>query len=147
MLRIINQKRKVTRWNRFTDLVTEVRVVAAPVDHSRTYVAEAVKIPKGAALVNSTRDRIAYKRDLVLLRDKQLCGYCGGRATAVDHIVPKSRGGSNSWLNTIACCVRCNNEKADKLLLEYHRKLRFAPTHCYRETLTYIVFRNKIQLV
>jgi len=147
MLRIINQTRTVTRWNSFTDLVTEVRVVAAPVDHSRSYVAEAVKIPKGAALVKSTRDQIAYKRNLVLLRDKQKCGYCGGRATTVDHIIPKAYGGKSNWLNTIACCVRCNNEKADKLLMDYHRKLRFAPTYCYRETLTYIVFRNKIQLV
>lgn len=49
----------------------------------------------------------------VLRRDGWRCGYCSGRADTVDHIVPSSRGGTNSWLNTVACCHGCNCRKSN----------------------------------
>lgn len=53
-----------------------------------------------------------YTRDGVLRRDRHRCAYCGARGTTVDHILPTSRGGEDSWLNTVACCGRCNSRKA-----------------------------------
>ena len=52
-----------------------------------------------------------WSRALLMKRDKGLCGYCGGRAETIDHIVPRSRGGETSWLNTVAACRRCNSRK------------------------------------
>jgi 5-methylcytosine-specific restriction endonuclease McrA len=49
----------------------------------------------------------------VLRRDKNTCGYCGDFATTVDHVLPRSRGGPNSWANLIAACLTCNQLKAD----------------------------------
>jgi len=60
----------------------------------------------------------AVTRAGVLRRDSRRCVYCQGRGETVDHVVPKSRGGTDSWENCVACCVRCNTRKADRLLEE-----------------------------
>lgn len=63
----------------------------------------------------------------VLKRDGHHCGYCGKTASTVDHIVPRSRGGANSWKNTTACCYSCNQRKADRLPAEAGMVLRIRP--------------------
>jgi 5-methylcytosine-specific restriction endonuclease McrA len=32
----------------------------------------------------------------------------------LDHIIPRSRGGRNTWGNTACACFRCNQRKADR---------------------------------
>ncbi|THI97926.1 HNH endonuclease [Nocardioides sp.] len=68
-----------------------------------------------------------YTRRSVLLRDRHRCAYCDGRATTVDHIVPQSRGGSWSWLNTVAACERCNSRKGNRTPSEAGMHLRLRP--------------------
>jgi 5-methylcytosine-specific restriction endonuclease McrA len=73
-----------------------------------------------------------WSRRGVLVRDGHTCGYCGGYADTVDHIVPISRGGERtSWLNTVACCGgtrrSCNARKGDRLPREAGLKLRHTP--------------------
>lgn len=63
----------------------------------------------------------------VIKRDGGKCGYCLKPATTVDHIVPQSRGGASSWLNTVAACAKCNCKKADRTPREAHLTLRFEP--------------------
>ncbi|MEY4312977.1 MAG: hypothetical protein RLZZ319_486 [Actinomycetota bacterium] len=63
----------------------------------------------------------------VLRRDNHRCAYCGKNANTIDHVQPKSRGGADSWENLVACCVRCNNEKADKTLREIGWHLAHPP--------------------
>jgi 5-methylcytosine-specific restriction endonuclease McrA len=60
------------------------------------------------------RQRAAWSRRGVLVRDRHRCAYCGRRATTVDHLVPKSRGGTDTWLNTVAACSEDNQRKADR---------------------------------
>lgn len=60
----------------------------------------------------------AVTRSGVLRRDGRRCVYCQARGETVDHVVPRSRGGTDSWENCVACCVRCNTRKADRLLDE-----------------------------
>ena len=47
----------------------------------------------------------------VLRRDNFVCAYCGGEATAVDHIVAAVRGGDDSLENLTAVCKPCNSRK------------------------------------
>ena len=61
-------------------------------------------------------------------RDNHLCAYCGDNATTVDHIMPKSRGGGNTWDNLIAACFPCNNYKDNRTPLESGMELMFMPT-------------------
>lgn len=63
----------------------------------------------------------------VLRRDRNECAYCGRHATTVDHLVPQSRGGPNSWRNTVAACSPCNLRKADRTPNEAGMVLRFTP--------------------
>jgi 5-methylcytosine-specific restriction endonuclease McrA len=55
----------------------------------------------------------AYRkaRQAVLKRDGYRCRYCGAPATTVDHVVPRSRGGSDDPTNLVAACARCNRAK------------------------------------
>lgn len=50
----------------------------------------------------------------ILHRDGFCCMYCGAAASTIDHVLPKSRGGENTWLNLVAACVECNGDKADR---------------------------------
>jgi hypothetical protein len=55
-----------------------------------------------------------FSKPGVLARDKRTCAFCGGYATTVDHLRPKSLGGANSWLNCVAACKTCNGRKANR---------------------------------
>ena len=71
--------------------------------------------------------RMPVTRRGVLRRDDHRCGYCGKAASTIDHVLPRSRGGADSWENLVACCLRCNNIKSDRTPQEMGWELRFAP--------------------
>jgi hypothetical protein len=60
------------------------------------------------------------KRFEVFKRDLFTCQYCGAKppnvVLEVDHILPVSKGGSNSISNLSTSCFNCNRGKRDKLL-------------------------------
>jgi 5-methylcytosine-specific restriction endonuclease McrA len=73
----------------------------------------------------------ALSRKNILLRDRNTCQYCGvvlssGELT-LDHVVPRSRGGSSTWENLVACCHPCNRRKGNHLLNETDMKLQKEP--------------------
>lgn len=78
-----------------------------------------VRVPSGRAVPVSRRG--------VLRRDSQRCAYCGGSASTIDHVLPRSRGGADSWENLVACCLRCNNIKGDRTPVEMGWALRTVP--------------------
>lgn len=48
------------------------------------------------------------------------CAYCGGDGRlTIDHVVPLSRGGSDSIDNLVPACGSCNSSKHDRTLLEF----------------------------
>ncbi|MCY4163673.1 MAG: HNH endonuclease [bacterium] len=63
----------------------------------------------------------------VFARDEYRCQYCGCYADSIDHVQPKSRGGTHSWENVVAACRRCNIAKRDRLLSETHMRLLRPP--------------------
>ena len=73
----------------------------------------------------------AFGKGKLIKRDRHTCAYCGAvqdhRALTVDHIVPASRGGLLSWMNTVAACRACNSFKADRTPDEARMPLLFAP--------------------
>jgi 5-methylcytosine-specific restriction endonuclease McrA len=62
--------------------------------------------------------QVPLSRRAVFTRDGQTCVYCGSSATSIDHVVPRSRGGTHTWDNVVAACRRCNHTKADRSLAE-----------------------------
>ena len=78
-----------------------------------------VRVPGGRTIPVTRRG--------VLRRDAHRCGYCGRSASTIDHILPRSRGGADSWENLVACCLKCNNLKSDRTPQEMGWELRLTP--------------------
>lgn len=73
------------------------------------------------------RRRAPLNRRGVFARDGHRCQYCGATADSIDHVVPKSRGGSHAWDNVVAACRPCNVRKRDRLLSETTMRLPRSP--------------------
>lgn len=74
------------------------------------------------------RARVALNRRAVFLRDSHRCQYCGAGAENIDHVIPRSRGGTHTWDNVVASCRPCNARKEDRLLHETHMRLLRVPS-------------------
>ena len=54
-------------------------------------------------------------RRAVFARDRYRCQYCGSdKHLTVDHVIPRSKGGTSSWENIVASCAPCNRRKGDR---------------------------------
>lgn len=78
--------------------------------------------------------KIILTRRNILKRDGHKCAYCGrgDLPLTIDHVIPKSKGGDDSWENLVAACLPCNNKKGDRTPEEAGMKLRikpYAPNH------------------
>ena len=58
--------------------------------------------------------RTALSRRAVFARDDYRCQYCGSAADSIDHVMPRSRGGSDHPSNLVASCGHCNRSKRDR---------------------------------
>jgi len=79
------------------------------------------KLPSVIVLKNLVKYRIKNlhcTRENILNRDKHTCQYCGsqprGNELTLDHIIPKSRGGKNTWENLVSACKKCNQKKGSR---------------------------------
>lgn len=51
----------------------------------------------------------------IMRRDNHTCQYCGSRKQlTLDHVIPRSKGGTNTWDNVVAACSPCNARKGDR---------------------------------
>ncbi|MCG6914674.1 HNH endonuclease [bacterium BMS3Abin03] len=78
--------------------------------------------------------RVVLTRKNILRRDSYRCGYCGrgDLRLTIDHIIPKARGGTDSWDNLISACTVCNNKKGDRTPEEANMMMLtkpFKPSH------------------
>ena len=76
---------------------------------------------------NKRRRRALFSLRGVIARDGHVCAYCSGKATTVDHVWPKDKGGKSTWENCVAACSKCNSEKSNKTLDEMGWYLPFTP--------------------
>lgn len=58
---------------------------------------------------------IQLTKQNILRRDLRTCQYCGRTEShmTVDHVIPRSQGGQDSWENLVCACSSCNNRKGD----------------------------------
>jgi len=65
---------------------------------------------------------VACNRMNIIWRDNNQCQYCANYfpndKLTMDHVVPKSRGGDNSWENLVAACKKCNQKKGSRTIKE-----------------------------
>ncbi|MFH1049403.1 MAG: HNH endonuclease [bacterium] len=69
--------------------------------------------------------KIELSRRNIHYRDSSCCQYCGTKTKelTIDHVIPKSKGGEDSWENLVSACKKCNNKKADRTPEEAGLKL------------------------
>jgi len=84
--------------------------------------------------INLPYKKVVLTRKNVLRRDAYKCAYCGRSdlPLTIDHIVPKARGGGDSWENLVCACTSCNNRKGDRTPEEANLNLMnkpFKPSH------------------
>jgi 5-methylcytosine-specific restriction endonuclease McrA len=61
------------------------------------------------------RQTVIFSRANIFKRDGYECVYCGSKKhLTLDHVLPKSRGGTNEWTNLVTCCSKCNRQKDNK---------------------------------
>jgi 5-methylcytosine-specific restriction endonuclease McrA len=81
------------------------------------------------------RFRRQVTNTFLFARDEYSCQYCGKHRSQLkgrqfltrDHILPLSRGGTNSWDNVVTSCSPCNNRKGNRLPNEAGLKLSRDP--------------------
>jgi 5-methylcytosine-specific restriction endonuclease McrA len=68
-------------------------------------------------------------RRAIFARDRWTCQYCGSeRGTlTVDHVIPRSKGGTSAWDNIVTCCAPCNRRKGDREPGQANMPLRRKP--------------------
>ena len=72
--------------------------------------------------------RLNLSKQNVYRRDGFRCVYCGSGANlTLDHVLPRSRGGDNSWENLVTCCRKCNAKKDDLTPEEARMRMRHKP--------------------
>jgi hypothetical protein len=87
---------------------------------------------KGPDFMVRNYDRApSLTKDKLILRDRNICAYCGGvfkdHQLEMEHIHPESRNGPTSWMNLVAACRHCNSKKADKTPEEAGMQLLYTP--------------------
>jgi 5-methylcytosine-specific restriction endonuclease McrA len=94
----------------------------------------AFKIPEIILLTKYEKlpqPRVHFSRRTLYKRDNYTCQYCGCRPgteeLTVEHIHPKSLGGTTTWENCVLACVECNKRKANKTLKQSGMKLLSVP--------------------
>lgn len=98
---------------------------------------QVVMVPPHIRLTITGTERIwkvpPVNRREVLKRDHHACQYCGStKHLTLDHVLPKSRGGSHSWDNVVTACMSCNSRKGDRTPMEAGMSLKSklkAPIH------------------
>ncbi len=63
-------------------------------------------------------------------RDGNQCQYCGVTSSeklSIDHVIPRSRGGLDSWENVTTACLSCNIEKGNRTPKEAGMPLKRVP--------------------
>lgn len=94
-------------------------VIEQGIEDRRIHMEEPV-IVQLLANVRVPRMVLRPTRANIILRDEELCQYCGKhfRELTLDHVIPRSRGGQSTWENLVASCKACNGRKGNHMLKE-----------------------------
>ena len=74
---------------------------------------------------------VRLTRQNAFIRDNFQCQYClktlPKKDLTIDHIIPLSKGGGNTWENVTTACHPCNNSKGSKSLAEFKKSPKNKP--------------------
>ena len=116
----------ITNWKRAIVLLLKekAQVLSSRVIRLFNYI----RIPFAKIVAQTPSRAMIYKRD------NNKCQYCGAtRSLTIDHVIPRSKGGEDSWDNLVVACASCNVKKGDKLLEQTNMKLARKPFTPYNK--------------
>lgn len=103
-------------------------------DDAIAIVGGALRAPRVIHLLHydrTPRVTVRLTRRNVMFRDAHQCQYCGKRPPLrdlnIDHVLPRSRGGDDSWENLVTACRPCNLRKGWKTPEEADMRLARRP--------------------
>lgn len=76
--------------------------------------------------INMKFQKVPLSRENIFKRDEYCCVYCGNHQKnllTLDHVIPQSKGGPNTWSNLVTACKSCNSEKSDLSLEEWGKTI------------------------
>jgi len=122
------QPLQIITWRKaFVKMFSEANPVSV-VDYYDDFVVRSMdKVHRVPSVLVIRNKYVRYKREVsdlanyrkyIYVRDSYNCQYCDKSfkdiELTVDHVVPKSKGGPNTWTNLVTCCKPCNSKKGDK---------------------------------
>jgi len=97
------------------------RITTAPIIAIRGKAFASTRAHKAPSLTNES----------LFDRDMHICAYCTHKFKFVDlsrdHVIPRSRGGRDTWTNVVTSCLSCNHRKDNHMLDEVGMKLAYVP--------------------
>ena len=124
-------------WQRAVNLQWQDRAVLVTEDAKR--ILRSPSFEMGMPRVIKLRNHISRKLRLkvpmtrrnIAIRDNSTCQYCGmvleTAEYTIDHVLPRTRGGTSVWTNLALACVQCNKRKSDRTPHEAGLALRQKP--------------------
>ena len=110
----------ITNWKRAIVLLLKEKAHALSSRVIR--LVNYIRIPFAKIVAHTPSRAMIYKRD------NNKCQYCGStKSLTIDHVIPKSKGGQDTWENLVVACSPCNVKKGDKLLEQTNMKLARKP--------------------
>jgi 5-methylcytosine-specific restriction endonuclease McrA len=113
--RAVNDQYQTFDFDSWSALSVSVR------DESVGLVNRVIRVPRVIVLVGFDRvpkRHVRFSRYNIYARDKSTCQYCGRRLPRhelnLDHVMPRSRGGTSTWENVVCSCQVCNRRKGGK---------------------------------
>ena len=124
----------ITSWRRAVVLL--IKGKAEQVEHNGKLLYANFPLPTVIRLLYYVRvpyKEIPLTRRNILERDGHSCQYCNyhGDNLTLDHVLPRSRGGKDTWDNMVAACVRCNVKKGSRTPKEAKMPLKRPPRRPY----------------
>jgi 5-methylcytosine-specific restriction endonuclease McrA len=127
----------VIDWQKAINLLFSGKATK-PYNYSHSYSIKTssgvFELPAAIMLVNYVRipfRKVGLTKKNIIKRDDAICQYCAcklnSKNSTVDHVLPKSRGGVNSWTNLVASCHPCNLRKGNRTPSEANMKLLRQP--------------------
>jgi hypothetical protein len=125
----------ITNWKRAIVLVLK--------EKAQILSSKVIRLLKYIKIPYSAFGGIKPSREMIYKRDKHKCQYCGAtKKLTIDHVIPRSRGGDDSWENLVVACSSCNVKKSDKLLSECPMKLVRKPVTPLNKVTLSVMYSN-----
>ncbi len=113
--RAVNEQYQTFDFDSWSDLSVSVH------DESIGLVNRVIRVPRVILLVGYDRvpkRHVRFSRYNIYARDTCTCQYCGltlpRHELNLDHVIPRSRGGTSVWENVVCSCQECNRLKGGK---------------------------------